>query len=201
MIRRIVALVVTLGLVLGLTPPLPAQILGTGVIPVTEIGANLYHNTVTAGQSILTAIATAETVANQILDLTPVDEVITLQGVTADLAALADMLGQVEGLSADVQSLEAQITALFDLDTAPASTSALQARLAEIRRVRSQCYTYAMKLQTLMTTAVRTIDHLTALLTSVSTFLGAKQGIQTLVQVNATMSKTPGHPGDPSCRL
>ena len=141
-------------------------------------------------QAVLTAIATAETVANQILDLTPLDEIITLQGILDDLALLADIVAQAEGLSYDIASLRAQIAALFDLDTAPASTSELQVRLAEIRRVRSQCYSYAMRLQTLLTTALRTIEHLTALLTSMSAFLGAKQGMQTLVQVNMTISKT-----------
>ena len=47
-----------------------------------------------------------------------------------------------------------------------------------------------MRLQTLLTTAIRTVEHLTALLTSISAFLGAKQGVQTLVQVNMTISKT-----------
>ena len=175
---------------LALAQPLQAQVLGTGILPVTEVGANLYQNTVTAVQSVLTAIAAAETAANTLLDLTPLDEVITLQGILEDVKLLADIVAQAEVLSNDVASLRAQIAALFDLETAPASTSALQERLAEIRRVRAQCYSYAMRLQTLMTTAIRTIDHLTALLTSVSTFLGAKQGMQTLVQVNMTISKT-----------
>jgi hypothetical protein len=190
MTRRGMAGALVVGMVIGMGQPLPAQILGTGIIPVTEVGANLYQNAITAGQSILTAIATAETVANQVLDLTPLDEVLTLQGILDDLAALADMMRQAEGLSYDIQSLQAQIAALFALETAPRSTLELQVRLAEIRRVRWQCYSYAMRLQTLMTTAVHTIDHLTALLRSVRTFLGAKQGMQTLVQVNLTMNKT-----------
>jgi len=190
MSRQALVVAVTLGVTLGLGQPLPAQILGTGVIPVTEIGANLWQNTITAGQSILTAISTAQTVANQLLDLEPVSEVITLQGIMEDLAALADIMRQAEGLSYDVQSLQAQIAALFDLETAPRSTSELQVRLAEIRRVRSQCYAYAMRLQTLLNTAFRTIEHLVTLVNSISAFLGNKQGMQTLVQVNMTISKT-----------
>ena len=121
---------------LALAQPLQAQVLGTGILPVTEVGANLYQNTVTAVQSVLTAIAAAETAANTLLDLTPLDEVITLQGILEDVKLLADIVAQAEGLSNDVASLRAQIAALFDLETAPASTSALQERLAEIRRVR-----------------------------------------------------------------
>ena len=66
-----------------------------------------------------------------------------------------------------MQSLQRQITALFGLETAPASTSALRERLAEIRRLRWQCYSYAMRLQTLIKTALRTIQHLATLVTSV----------------------------------
>ena len=128
-----------LGIVLLLAQPLQAQILGTGVLSVTEIGANLYQNTITAINAVLTAVATAQTVANQILDLTPLDEIITLQGILEDLALLADIVAQAEGLSYDIASLRAQIDALFNLDTAPASTSELQLRLAEIRRVRARC--------------------------------------------------------------
>ena len=70
---------------------------------------------------------------------------------------------QIEVLDNDIQSLQRQITALFDLETAPASTSALRERLAEIRRLRWQCYSYAMRLQTLIKTALRTIQHLVTL--------------------------------------
>ena len=176
---------------LALAQPLQAQVPGHGYSASDEVGTNLYQNTRHRRRNtVLTAIAAAETAANTILDLTPLDEIITLQGIIEDVKVLADIMAQVEGLSNDVASLRAQIAALFGLETAPASTSALQERLAEIRRVRAQCYSYAMRLQTLMTTAIRTIEHLTALLTSVSTFLGAKQGMQTLVQVNMTISKT-----------
>ena len=36
-----------------------------------------------------------------------------------DMAALADIMRQAEGLSYDIASLQAQIDALFNLDTAP----------------------------------------------------------------------------------
>ena len=79
-------------------------------------------------------------------------------------------------LDNDIQSLQRQITALFGLETAPASTSALRERLAEIRRLRWQCYSYAMRLQTLIKTALRTIQHVATLVNIISTFLGTKQG-------------------------
>lgn len=174
----------TTGMLLALALP------ASGVIPVEEIGPNLLQGTITAGQTTLTAIAAAQTVANQVLDLTPLDEVAIVEALTRTLADLGAIMQQAEGLSYDVHSLQAQIAALFDLDTAPSNMSELQIRLAEIRRIRAQGYVYAMKLQTLMHTAVRTVHHLTALVHSIRNLLGAKQGMQTLVQVNMTISQT-----------
>ena len=78
-----------------------------------------------------------------------------------DVTALAEIMAQVDVLSTDIASLQAQVAALFGLDTAPASTSELQVRLArDSPRCGRKCYSYAMRLQTLMRTAIRTIEHL-----------------------------------------
>ena len=99
-------------------------------IPVYD-NTNFFQNLITAAQSTLTAIATAETAANTILDLTPLDEIVTASGMIEDLAALAEIMAQVDVLSTDIASLQAQVAVLFGLDTAPASTSELQVRLRE----------------------------------------------------------------------
>jgi hypothetical protein len=172
--------------VLVLVLVLPAQ----AQLPVAEVGPNLVQSTITAVQSTLTALTSAQTAANTILDLTPLDEIIMASGIIEGIAQLADIMAQIEVLDSDVQSLQRQITALFGLETAPASTSALRERLAEIRRLRWQCYSYAMRLQTLIRTALRTLQHLGTLVTSVSAFLGNKQAQQTLVQVAASTNTT-----------
>ena len=59
----------------------PGAVLGTGVLPVTEVGPNLFQSTITAVQSTLTAFATAQSAANSILDLTPLDEIIMASGI------------------------------------------------------------------------------------------------------------------------
>ena len=170
--------------------PAQAQVLGTGVLQVQEIGAQLFHATVTAVQSTISAVEDVIQTASALQELVPLDAILVAEGIAEDLAALADIVRQAEGLSYDIASLQAQIDALFNLDTAPMARRALQERLTEIRRVRVQAYTYAMRLQTLMTTALRTVDHLILLVNSIANFLGAKQGMQTLVQLNATISKT-----------
>ena len=183
-------LVSALLLALALPTRAHAQVLGTGVLPVTEVGAQLWQSTITAGQSVLTAINTATSVANDLLNLEPVTTVITLEGILEDIAELEAIMKAADDLAYDIGSLNRQIAALFDLDTAPSSTSALQERLREMRRMRSRAYAYAMRLQTLARTAIRTINHLVALINAVSAFLGNKQAMQTLVQVNASIQKT-----------
>ena len=158
-------------------------------IPVTDAG-NLAVNTTSAIQTIITAIENIAQTAMMVEELIPLDVIAVAGGIGEDLAALADIVNQAEGLSYDIASLRSQIDALFNLDTAPAGTGELAARLAEIRRVRHQSYTYAMRLQTLLTTANRTVEHLAGLLGSVLSVVGQKQAMQTIVQTNATISKT-----------
>jgi len=87
-------------------------------LPVIDAG-NLAQNTISAIQSVLTTIQTVLIEANQILDLTPVDNVVVAQGITEDMLLLGQIVEQAEGLSYDLTSLEAQINALFQLDAAP----------------------------------------------------------------------------------
>ena len=158
-------------------------------IPVID-ASNLFANTTTSLQSIITAANSVITVANQVLDLTPLDEIVLAGSILEDAALLGETISTASAVYTDVQSLQAQIAVLFDLETAPASTSELQKRLAEIRRVRSQAYVYAMRTQTLMATLTRTIGHITTLISQVGTILGNVQGQQHLVQVNTSMNHT-----------
>ena len=92
---------------LSLALQVQAQVLGTGVLPVTEVGPNLFQSTITAVQSTLTALSTAQSAANSILDLTPLDEMILASGIIEAAAQLADIMAQIEVLDNDVQSLAA----------------------------------------------------------------------------------------------
>ena len=175
---------------LALALPVQAQILGTGVMPVVEVGPNLTQSTITATQSVITAVQSVISVENSFTELFPLETILVAEGLAEDMAALADIVAQVEGLSYDIQSLQAQIEALFGLDLAPNNATVLHARLAEIRRVRHQCYSYAMRVQTLINTAMRTFEHTIGLVNSIGAFVGAKQTGQTIAQQNATMSKT-----------
>jgi len=96
------------------------------------------------------ALQAVAMVANQVLDLTGLDTIALDSGYSDDLDALGAMLNDASGLSYDLASLNAQITVLFDLSTAPNSASALKQRLADIRSTVVQSYSYALRTQTLV---------------------------------------------------
>jgi conjugal transfer/entry exclusion protein len=158
----------------------PTQVHAQG-IPVFD-AANLVQNLVTAIQTVII-------VANQVLELTGLDEIVLGDDFSGDMEALGAIVREAEGLSYDVGSLQAQIQTLFSLDTAPDNTTELQQRLREIRRVVFQSYSYAMRTQTLFATTLRTVQRLTRLIAMVGDFVGNMQANQTLNQVNATVTE------------
>ena len=179
---RVLAL--TLAMLLGSwIPQVSAQVLGTGVLPVTEVGANLFQNTITAVESVLQTI-------NMVLELTPVDEVIVGGQLAEDMAAIGEVVSNAQLVWYDAQSLNTQIRVMFDLDTAPDTMPGLQLRLQELQQLTFQANSFAMRAQTLLVTVFNTIDHVTRLIDSVASLVGNMQGNQTLVQTNATISKT-----------
>ena len=157
-------------------------------LAVIDLG-NLTQNTITAAESVLTTIETVLIEANQILELTPLESLDTAGGIAEDMALLGKLAEEAQGLSYDVSSLEAQITVLFHLDTAPDTRDGLTARLAEIKRVKYECYTTAARVQTLMRTALRTVEHLQGLLDTLSALIGNMQGNQTTGQFLAVSNK------------
>jgi conjugal transfer/entry exclusion protein len=169
-------LFLALGLVLLGTSQVHAQ--GVPVFDAT----NLVQNTVQAIQLVLS-------VANQILELTGLDEIILGEDFASDMDDLGGIIREAQGLSYDISSLNSQITTLFSLDTAPRSTTALRERLAEIRRVTFQSYRYAMQTQTLLATTLRTVQRLTRLVQMVGDFVGNMQGNQTMTQVQTTVTE------------
>ena len=157
-------------------------------LPVIDLG-NLAQNTLTAIESVLTTIQTILIEANQILELIPLDDIAVSGGIAEDMALLGQLVEQAEGLSYDIGSLQAQLESLFNLDTAPDTRDGLTARLAEIKRQKYLAYSYAARVQTLMRTALRTVDHLQGLLDTLSDLIGNMQANQTHAQLTTVASK------------
>jgi conjugal transfer/entry exclusion protein len=179
MLRR---LSLSLCLVVLCTPVAHAQ------LAVVDV-ANLGQNTMTAIESVLTTIQTILIEANQILELTPLEDMAVAGGIAEDMALLGELATQAEGLSYDIVSIQAQITALFHLDTAPDTREGLSARLAEIKTLKYQCYSYAARVQTLLRTALRTVDDLQAMLDTLSQLVGNMQGNQSTGQLVTVSNK------------
>jgi conjugal transfer/entry exclusion protein len=169
-------------LVLCLTPLAQAQL-------VVIDPADIAQNTVTAIETTLTTIEAVLIEANQVLDLTPLDQIGVAGGIAEDMQLLGQLVDQAQGLSYDVSSLESQIFALFDLGTAPDTRNGLTQRLADIKRVKFQVYSYAARVQTLLRTALRTVEHLQGLLDTVRALIGNKQAHQTHMQTTTVASK------------
>jgi conjugal transfer/entry exclusion protein len=152
--------------------------------------ANFVENAITAVQSVIEATYAVLSEAHQVLELTPVDEVIVGGQIAEDMALLADIVANADLVWYDLSSLEAQITALFGLDVVPTTRDGLTARIAEIKQFYYRTLSYAMRTQTLVMTMFSTVEHLTRLVESIGGLIGNMQGNQTLVQVSSTVSKT-----------
>jgi P-type conjugative transfer protein TrbJ len=151
--------------------------------------ANWGENVITAAESVLTTIQTILIEINQITDLTPLDDIAVAAGIAGDMALLGQLVTEAQGLSYDLGSLQAQINGLFSLDTAPDTRDGLTERLALIKATKYECYTYAAKTQTLLQTALRTVDHLQGLLDTLGAIIGNMQGNQTIGQLQTTAAK------------
>jgi conjugal transfer/entry exclusion protein len=140
-------------------------------------------------QNVLTAIYSILSVANQILELTPIDEIVLSGEFSGALGALGEIVSAAQGLSYDVSSLNAQVTRLFSLESAPASATELQLRLQEIRQVTFQSYWYAMQVQTLLRTLLSTVQHIQQLVSLVSSYVGNMSGNQNMSQIEGKVTQ------------
>jgi conjugal transfer/entry exclusion protein len=173
-------LVLTAALWLGYVPLTSAQL--AGVQPVVEVGQQLVQTTITAVEAVLQTF-------NQVLELTPVDEIILSGEFTSTLDELSVIIAEATGLAYDLGSLNAQISVLFDLDTAPDNLTLLKERLAEIKRVAWEAHVTALRAQTLVRTMLSAIQHLLRLMDALGAFLGNMQANQTMTQVQGTMAE------------
>ena len=151
--------------------------------------ADVAQNTITAIESVLTTIETVLIEANQVLDLTKLGGIGTAGGIAQDMALLGQLVTEAQTLSYDIRSIQAQVASLFDLKTAPDTRSALTARLAQIKALKYECYSYAVRVQTLLQTSIRTVQHLQMLLDTLAHLVGNMQGNQTHTQATVVASK------------
>ena len=101
----------------------PAACASLGIGDLVFDPTNWVQTSMTAIQTTLTAINTAEIIANQVLDLTGLEAWALDAGAwAADLQQIQALVLEAQGLAWDVESLNAQITALFGLEGAPGTS-------------------------------------------------------------------------------
>ncbi len=159
-------------------------------LPVEEVGPNLVANQTSAVNNTITAIESVIQSGYMLLELTALGELV-LNGASwaDDLTRLQEIVQLSQTLAWDLSSVEAQFTALFALEGAPVTSVALAQRATEIRIVITQSYGYAMRAQTLMTSALHTVTHMLALLEAVGSLIGNLQGNQTLGQTQLKLTQ------------
>ena len=141
-------------------------------------------------EAIETTINTAETVANQVLDLTALEAWALDAGTwAADLQQIQALVEQAEGLAWDVERLNAQITSLFGLEGAPMTSLEFRERQQEIRYYLYLSWSYAMRTQTLVQTLLSTVDHILGVYETLLGIIGNKQGLQAIGQYQAKVAQ------------
>src|SRR5262245_13167362 len=126
-------------------------------------------------------------VANQILDLTALGDIVI---AADDVRELAEIIEAASQLRWDFTTLHTQVQVLFNLQTAPDTRAGLTARLADIKALMYESRVYAMRTQSLVWTIQRTIAHINSLVAKIEGFVGNLQGQQTIAQMDTTVSKT-----------
>jgi hypothetical protein len=138
-------------------------------------------------ESITTALMTTQTVVNQVLDLTPLDEWVMVEGMVEDLHALASLAQQAQELAGEFGSFRAQFSVLFQ--DIPTSHAAYAARRSEIAHAVLAARSWAVCTQDLVVTTMRTINHLLALMSGLSSMLGNLQGMGMVSQAQAKLGQ------------
>jgi conjugal transfer/entry exclusion protein len=139
-------------------------------------------------QNIVQAIQTVLMVANQILELTGLGEIVLGEDLSSEYTQLGEIMVEARGLSADIQTIQTNVTLLFDLNTAPDGSTELRARLARIRTLTMQIYLDAIRTQALLQSTISALRHLVRLTEAIGDFLGNMQGNQTLAQLDAKLT-------------
>jgi len=170
--RRLVGL--TLLVLLAWVPPVHAQLV---VFDPPNFGEQIIHT----GQNLLSLI-------NQALELLPLDVIIIIDTISTDIQTLNTIIVEASQIGMDVASLEAQLNSLLDLNLAPATSSELAVRMAEIRALVWRARAYAMRVNTLIQTFQNTLRHIDMLISSIADLAGNKQNLQTLNQKAATLN-------------
>ena len=123
-------------------------------------------------------------------ELLPLDGIIIQDGLfDLDMSDLAQIATEGQALIGDIGALKAEVTALFDLTTAPATSTELAQRLHDMRAAIYLVRSYAIRTQALIRTLNNTVTHLQGLVGAIGDYVGGMQGRQSINQQLAEVNK------------
>jgi hypothetical protein len=156
--------------------------LAVAQLPVQEVGTNLAFNGVQAAEAVFQS-------AQWVIDLLPLEAWDAIEGAAEDLALLQELAAQAALIGMDIDSVIFQLNALFNLDLAPTTSFEFRERVGEINRRIWEVYGYAMRVQTLINTVVRTVDHILGLIEIMRELIGKLSVEQNLGQQLAKLKQ------------
>jgi hypothetical protein len=130
---------------------------------------------------------TVVSLAQEALELLPVDAVVIIDTISTDISTLNVIIQEGSQIGMDIASLQAQLNSLFDLNTAPVTASELAIRVNQIRGLIWQARSYAMRVNTLVQTFQNTLRHIDILANTIAELAGNKQNLQVLNQKAASL--------------
>ena len=144
--------------------------------------ANLVQNSITSVQSTISAVEAVIHTAKWIIEQTPLDEFVQAGDLAVDLAEINALVREAQALGYDIAQLRALTGSVFGLASAPDTTTDLHIRLIEIRGHVHRGWSYALRTQALIQTAIRTLNHIMRLYEQITALLGNLSGQQNLGQ-------------------
>jgi hypothetical protein len=145
------------------------------------------QTTITAVQSTISAAEAVIHTAKWVIEQTPLGELAMADEWFEDMRQLDALVQEAQALGYDIDALSALINATFSLESAPDNTTDFWMRQREIRQHISLGYTYAMRTQTLIQTAMRTVSHALSIYRQIETLLGNLSGQQNLAQAQSKL--------------
>jgi len=149
---------------------------------------NWIVNTLTSVQQTLNTLEAIAHTAYWVLQITGFGGVLD-EEFWRDLRAIQAIAGDAAQVGRDIQSINAQLAALFDIGSGPTSAAGLAERQAAMRREIMRSHSAAMRAQTLVTTAKNTLNHLRSLISRIGDFLGEKQALQNINESLTTITR------------
>jgi hypothetical protein len=150
-------------------------------LPVID-AANLSQNTISATNLIIHT-------AKWVIDLTPLEGFDIADMIGEDLRIVSELATEAAAIGFSVSSVQAQMNALFALESAPITSFGYSQRVREINQQMLLIYGYAMRTKTLIFTLTRVVEHVMGLIRQVAGLLGKLSAQQNAAQQLAKLQQ------------